>query len=91
LIPFESVPDKVLKEVESIEGMSRIVDKEMLHYTKQIVRGWWQEQQEAKAKKRLKDEPGACTAPLNGFIHQALHQRNSFKIHANGSRRVVQR
>ena len=38
-------------EVESVKGVADVVHFETLHYTKHLVRGWWQKQEEAKIKK----------------------------------------
>ena len=37
-------------KVESMKGMANVVYLETMHYTKHLMRGWWQEHKEAKIK-----------------------------------------
>eukprot|EP00531_Pseudo-nitzschia_arenysensis_P014449 CAMPEP_0116121160 /NCGR_PEP_ID=MMETSP0329-20121206/3552_1 /TAXON_ID=697910 /ORGANISM="Pseudo-nitzschia arenysensis, Strain B593" /LENGTH=684 /DNA_ID=CAMNT_0003614961 /DNA_START=1248 /DNA_END=3303 /DNA_ORIENTATION=- len=54
------------REIESFKGMADVVEKECLHYTKHLFRGWWQETEGHRMKKKLlKKKPGTIFITLD--------------------------
>ena len=52
VLPEES---GVHDELKSIKLMAKVIEHEVIHFTKHTVRGWWQEQQQRQTLAKLKD------------------------------------
>ena len=51
-----SISNELLEEQQSMEKLASISYKELLHYAKHTIRGYWQEKEEDKIKRSLDDD-----------------------------------
>ena len=61
----EKVKESLKNEITSLKGMAEVVEKECLHYTKHLFRGWWQETEGHRMKKKLLKKPGMIFITLD--------------------------
>ena len=59
------VDDTFKEEVQTFRAMADIIHKELMHYMKHILRGWWQERQEGVIKNSLKEKPNTVICVLD--------------------------